>query len=177
LHKNKTVTLTKQYQANFQIVAHTANQQYHTDKKEHIDFGTDSFPVKVDNCASRTMSYCCSDFIQSSMRKVTQKGVRGFGKTITPITHIGTIRWQIYDVNGRHHRIEIPNSYYVPAVSTRQLSPQQWSQQAGDTYPIRLTIPIDPGSNSVGTIHTALGFDIAVNYVDQMWQEAQDIAF
>jgi hypothetical protein len=198
-HKNKMITSTKQCRAKFQTVAHTANQQYHTNKKEHIDFGTDSFLIKVDNCASSTMSYCRNDFIQSSMRKATQRGVKGFGKTVTPITHIGTIRWQIYDDEGRHHQIEILNSYYVPGGSARLLSPQHWLQQAGDTYPIRhgtwcatyddsiicywgqqkyqLTIPLDPGSNNIATIHTASGFDIAMNSVDQRWQEAQDIAF
>jgi hypothetical protein len=117
-------------------MALTTMQQHSHHKMEHTDFGTDSFPIKVDNCASRTMLYCLDDFIKSSMRKVSQKGVRGFGKTITPITHISTIRWSIYDNDGRLHKIEIPNSYYVPAGSSRLLSPQHWSQQAGDGHPI-----------------------------------------
>jgi hypothetical protein len=92
----------------------------------NTDFGTDSLQIKVDNCASRTMSCSKGDFIPGTMRNVSLKGVRGFGNTITPITHIGTISWKIYDDDGRLHNIEIPNSYYVPGGSSRLLSPQHW---------------------------------------------------
>jgi hypothetical protein len=147
-----------------------------------IEFGTDSFAIKVDNCASRTMSFQKSDFIAGTLKKVKDKGVRGFGNTITKITHDGTIKWRIYDDNGMSHDIIIPNSYYVPAGKSRLLSPQHWSQQANDNHPaqngtwcatyhdsvvcywdqqkFKITVPIDPGNSNVGTIYTASGVAI-----------------
>jgi hypothetical protein len=167
-------------------------------ERNNTDFGTDSFQVKVDNCASRTMSCSRHDFIPGTMRKVSLKGVRGFGNTVTPITHIGTIRWKIYDNDGRLHNIDIPNSYYVPGGSTRLLSPQHWAQQVNDVHPIRhgtwcathhdsiicywdqqryqLTVPVDPKTNNVGTIYTASGFDQAFQAIEESWDTAQDLA-
>jgi hypothetical protein len=154
--------------------------------------------VKVDNCASRTMSFQQSDFITKSLRPISSKGVRGFGNTVTPITHIGTVKWRIYDDDGVIHSIEIPNSYYVPNGRSRLLSPQHWAQQASDTFPIRhgtwcathedsivchwnqqrhkVTIPLNPGSNNVGTIHTATGYDNAMQSINETWETAQHLA-
>jgi hypothetical protein len=100
-----------------------------------LDFGTDSFQIKVDNCASRTMSFQKSDFIPGTLMKVRDKVVRGFGNTISRITHVGTIKWKIYDDDGRIHDIIIPNSYYVPTGKSRLLSPQHWSQKVNDHHP------------------------------------------
>jgi GAG-pre-integrase domain len=40
----------------------------------------------------------------------------------------------------------------------------------------RVTIPLEPGSTNVGTIHTASGVDRAISAVDSIWQSTQDYA-
>jgi hypothetical protein len=177
-----------------ELATHEQNKQY----DRHIDLGTDSFPIKVDNCASRTMSFNKRDLIPNTLKRVTSKGVRGFGNTVTPITHIGTIQWPVHNDEEMLHTIIIPNSYYVPNSSSRLLSPQHWAQQVVDTSTIKrgtwcatyddsivchwdqqkyhMTIPLDPGSNNVGTIHTASGYEVALDSIEVTWQSAQEVA-
>ena len=161
--------------------------------------GTDAFNIKVDNCASRSMSFNFNDFVPGSLVPLSDKGVRGFGNTITPITHMGTISWSIYDDDGCLHDIQLKESYYVPTGTTRLLSPQHWSQQAKDTYPIRygtwcgtyddriichwnqlkykITIPLDPGSSNVGSITSSSGLQLAFEAIAPLWQTLQFHAF
>jgi hypothetical protein len=102
---------------------------------KNLDFGKDSFQIKTHNCASRTMSFQNPDFVPGSLMKVRDKGVRGFGNTIMKITHVGTIKWKIYDDDGMIHDIIIPNSHYVSMGKSRLLSPQHWSQQLHNNHP------------------------------------------
>lgn len=76
-----------------------------TQEQDSNQIGTDAFNIKVDNCASRSMSFNVSDFVSGSLVPLSDKGVRGFGNTVTPITHMGTISWSIYDDDGRSHDI------------------------------------------------------------------------
>jgi GAG-pre-integrase domain len=39
-----------------------------------------------------------------------------------------------------------------------------------------MTIPLDPGSNNVGTIHTATGYENALQTIKQKWEAARDLA-
>jgi hypothetical protein len=145
------------------------------------------------------MSFAKKDCIPNTMQRISSKGVRALGNTITPITHIGTISWKVYNDDGVIRSIVIPNFYYIPNGSSRLLSPQHWSQQAADTFPIRhgtwcatyddlivchwdqkryqMTIPPYPGSSNVGTIHTATGYNEALHIIEEKWESAQDIAW
>jgi hypothetical protein len=144
-----------------------------------VQFDTDSFPVKIDNCCTQTMSGFKNDFILASMIPVHGKHVVGFAHTKTVISHKGTVKWNITDDNGVHHDICIPNAYYVPGCDIRLLLPQHWSQESNDTTPNRdgtwcatykdrvvlqwsqlgykKTIPIDPEHGTVATMWTSGG--------------------
>jgi hypothetical protein len=146
----------------------------------YSSFDTDSKPIKIDNCSTRTMSGCRNDFITDTLIQVQNKSVRGYAGTCTPITHQGTIHWRVADDNGTTRDIIIPNSYYVPTSTTRLLSPQHLAQQMKDNYPMKrgtwcatyedsiclqwnqrthsITVPLDPNSSNVGTIWTVPGY-------------------
>jgi hypothetical protein len=141
------------------------------------------------------MSFHKADFVPGTLIKVNNKGVRGFGNTITKKTHIGTIKWKVYNDDGLVHDIIKPNSYYVPSGRSRLLSPQQ---QAQDNHPVqngtwcatyhdsvvcywdqqkyKITKPLDPGSTNVGTTNTASGVDQAIAAVDSIWDSTKDYA-
>jgi Reverse transcriptase (RNA-dependent DNA polymerase)/GAG-pre-integrase domain len=97
-------------------------------------FDTDSVPIKVDNCCTRTMSPYITDFV-GVMTPVSGKYVQGISGTSSAILNQGTIRWKITDDDGATRTILIPNSYHVPMVRTRLLSPQHWAQQSKDDKP------------------------------------------
>ncbi len=44
-------------------------------------------------------------------------------------------KFKIKDDNGMIHKIEIPNSLYIPELRRCLLSPQHWVQEAKDNYP------------------------------------------
>jgi GAG-pre-integrase domain len=100
-----------------------------------IRFDTDSIPVKVDNCCTRTMSGFESDFIPGTMKVLVGVNVYGFADSKSQITHTGTIGWKISDDEGMDHDICVPNSYYVPGCRARLLSPQHWAQEVNDNFP------------------------------------------
>jgi hypothetical protein len=100
-----------------------------------IRFDTDSIPVKVDNCCTKTMSGFESDFIKGTMKVLVGVNVYGFADSKSQITHTGTIRWRTTDDERIEHDICVPNSYYVPGRNARLLSPQHWAQEVNDNYP------------------------------------------
>jgi hypothetical protein len=144
------------------------------------------------------MSFQKSDFVPGSLMKVRDKGVRGFRNTIMKITHVGTIKWKIYDDDGMIHDIIIPNSHYVSMGKSRLLSPQHWSQQLHNNHPTpngtwcatyhdsvvcywgqqkyKVTVPLDPGNTNIYTIHTASVIDPAISAVESIWDSAKDYA-
>jgi hypothetical protein len=146
----------------------------------NIRFDTDSYPIKVDNCCTQTISGYKEDFIPHTLRPIHNKQVRGFGDTITKITHQGTIVWQMLDDLEGKHDIVVPNSYYVPNCGIRLLSPQHWAQERKDnltkldgticiTYHDRIvlkwqqqnytkTLHIDPNKYNVAKIWTSGGY-------------------
>jgi hypothetical protein len=142
-------------------------------------FDTDSFPIKIDNCCSRTISHVKSDFIINTLVPVYNTWVKGFGNTKTQITYKGTIRWRVLDDRGVQRTIYIPGSYYVPEGNVRLLSPQHWAQGSinernGSERPwcatyhdkvvllwkdntIRKTITLDPNSTNTATMWSCPG--------------------
>jgi hypothetical protein len=93
-------------------------------------FDTDSFPILIDNCCSRSLSHHKGDFIPGTIHDINQRvTIRGFGDTSTPILHCGTIKWSILDDHGNERIIIIQNSYYVPTAGVRLLSLQHWAQE------------------------------------------------
>lgn len=164
--------------------------------KQHVFFDTDSFPVRIDNCASRTMTFSKDDFVQGTLKPIRPIRVKGFGATTsqTIVTHEGTVSWTILDDEGVPHDVRIPNSLLTPGSGERLLSPQHWAQTANDraadgqpgTYcitthnEVRLywnqskhvrTVPIDPASNNVATVWVQNGFRHSLAFASIAGQE------
>jgi hypothetical protein len=84
---------------------------------------TDSYPIRVDNCCTRTISFNLNDFDSNTLEPVTNRTVSGFveGST-TAIEQKGTIKWKILDDLGIIRELSKPNSFYVPDGTSRLLS-------------------------------------------------------
>ena len=99
-----------------------------------VTFDTDSIPIRVDNCATASISNNLKDF------EGPLTPVRGRVKGISGYTNVGMkkgiIKWDIEDDTGRTHTIRLPGSYYIPGATSRILSPQHWAQTARDIKPL-----------------------------------------
>jgi hypothetical protein len=145
---------------------------------------TDSYPIRVDNCCTKTISFDINDFIPSTLVPVHNRTVSGFveGST-TAIEQQGTIKWQILDDQGSIRELIIPNSFWVPGGNSRLLSPQHWAQEVDNNYPLphgtrcitngdavmlqwnqrnySKTITLEKDGTNVGTMWSKPGYDIA----------------
>jgi hypothetical protein len=73
---------------------------YHADDGNAMArFNSDSTPIKIDNCATRTMSNELNDFVVGTIRNVEDLEVHGYGGHVMPITQMGTIAWYVEDDN------------------------------------------------------------------------------
>jgi hypothetical protein len=94
----------------------------------HLDL--DSYPIGVDNHASRCMANAPHLFKDLHLNE--DKGqVDGINSGLDIAGH-GTFKFSITDDDGKSHAIKIPNSLYVPKLRRCLLSPQHWAQEAGD---------------------------------------------
>jgi hypothetical protein len=99
-----------------------------------VSFQPGHYEIYVDNCASRSITNDLGDFIDDPIPSdVKIVGTNGVSKG----TLMGTVQWTIEDDQGRVHGIKIPNTLYSANNRSRLLSPQHWSQEAKDKYPIR----------------------------------------
>jgi hypothetical protein len=144
-----------------------------TGAKQPRPFDTDSFLIKVDNCASRTMSPFTQDFVAGTLEKIRNHSVLGHVGQRTMITHEGTIRWRFKNNKGQARDVTITNSYLAPNTAVL-LSPQHWAHQVKDNFPNKrgtwlatykdeieimwdqrkntLKLPLDPNETKVGTL-------------------------
>ncbi len=147
---------------------------------------SDSVPIRIDNCCTRSISYNKHDFIESTLRPVNQCYVKGFGGSITPITQKGTLAWKMMDDTGVQHEIQLPDSLLVPTSKIRLLSPQHWAQSAksagSDMHPVSCTtlddrvsitwnggkhtktIHLDPKGSNTATLWSIPGYDAYIAY-------------
>jgi hypothetical protein len=137
---------------------------------EGLLFDTDSYPIAVDNCASYTMTNDESDFIDTPV--TVQKSILGIGST--KALKQGTVRWSIQDDQGAVDYFTIPNTFYVPDLPIRLLSPQHWSQANdhldahSDTDAHRITLEwgnhiktIPLNTSNVGVFRSTTGYNKA----------------
>jgi hypothetical protein len=95
-------------------------------------YDTDSKIIRIDNCASYSISFDKNDFI-TPLKPVRQK-VKGLGGVFEGLqTEI--IEWTIEDDEGMPYFIKLPGSLYVPNSPSRLLSPQHWAQTASGDQP------------------------------------------
>ena len=107
-----------------------AQDSYDSHRPTQVSFDCDSRLLRIDNCATRSISPCITDFV-SDLQPVPNTKVQGVSGKIGNIMG-GTIRWNIEDDFGKVHSINLPNSLYVPEATSRLLSPQHWAQVARD---------------------------------------------
>jgi len=98
-----------------------------------VHFDTDSYPVRIDNCASFSISPYTTDFITTLKPEPSLK-VQGIGGLVEDVM-TGTIQWEIEDDEGAVHTITLPGSLYIKDSPSRILSPQHWSKVAKDESP------------------------------------------
>ena len=88
----------KKHKFHFNIITALAAPEKHTDRGTTFD--SDSFPIRIDNCATKCITNDKDDF-EGSLRK-TDKTIKGIGGTIHGI-YQGTITWNIEDDDGKIH--------------------------------------------------------------------------
>ena len=88
-------------------------------------FDSDSYLIALDTGASGCMSNYENDFVPGTLVKV-KKDITGLG-TVTAVM-MGTLKWAFEDDDGTVDEFKIPESYYVPNLPVRLLSPQHWAQ-------------------------------------------------
>ncbi len=95
-----------------------------------VRFDLDSYPVGIDNHASRCMVN--SPHLFEDLKLSDSKGeVDGISKGLA-IKGMGTFKFVLMDDDGKAHIIRIKNALYLPGLKCCLLSPQHWVQEAGD---------------------------------------------
>jgi hypothetical protein len=106
-----------------------------------VRFDSDSYPIGVDNHASRCMANAPHLFEDLHLNK--DKGqVDGINSGLD-ILGQGTFKLSITDDNEKSHVIKIPSSLYVPKLRRCLLLLQHWAQEAGDEQTWMEMIGID----------------------------------
>jgi hypothetical protein len=95
-----------------------------------VHFDSDSYPVGIDNHASRCMVN--SPHLFEDLKLSDSEGeVDGISEGLA-IKGTGTFKFVLTDNDGKAHIIRIKNSLYLPGLKYCLLSPQHWAQEAGD---------------------------------------------
>jgi hypothetical protein len=95
-----------------------------------VRFDSDSYPIGVDNHASKCMANAPHLF--ENLHLNNNKGrVDGINSGLD-IKGEGTFKFNSIDNDGKANMIKIPNSLYVPNLKRCLLSPQHWAQEARD---------------------------------------------
>ena len=104
------------------------SSQTDTPDESYLHFDSDSYKIGVDNHASRCMVN--SPHLFTDLQLIPQgKQVDGIGAGLK-IEGVGTYEMSLEDDAGRKHKIQIPNSLYLPELRQCLLSPQHWAQEA-----------------------------------------------
>ena len=157
--------------------------------KSQFRFDTDSKAIRVDNCASYSLSPDKKDFV-SPLKRVNKR-IQGIGGNLDDL-YVGTIQWNIEDDNGRPQAILLPNSIYVPTSPSRLLSPQHWAQTTeGPNRPWCVTthnevtlhwegtrvktMPLDKSTGNVATMYTVPDYTAYQTFVERCG-ESEDLS-
>ena len=97
-------------------------------------FDSDSFPVGIDNQASRCISYNKSHFEDLHLDDVGE--CEGLGGSQVRIHGYGTLVFTLQDDSGIWHTIKVPNSLYIPQAKKVLICPQHWAQESRDDSPL-----------------------------------------
>ena len=94
-----------------------------TKRNNCIPFDPGSFPIAIDNCASKCMTNNLKDFITKTPCKIP---IQGLGQSQG--TYSGTVCWKWQDDKGKTFSFRLEDVIYVKDLPFRVLSPQCWSQ-------------------------------------------------
>jgi hypothetical protein len=97
-------------------------------------FDSDSFAVGLNNHAFCCMGNNKRRFDNLTLAHAAQRV--GENSKGLAIEGKGTLVIDINYDTGKPHRVEIPNSLYLPGLKMCLLLPQHWAQEAGDNYPL-----------------------------------------
>lgn len=97
----------------------------YTKSMDH-SYDTDSFQIGIDNHASYCMTNNKEDFVGGMVKAKAR--VKGIGGNMHSV-YKGTVQWAIETDSGERVTLRIPNSYYVPGLPIRLLSPQHLAQE------------------------------------------------
>ena len=96
-----------------------------------VAFDVDSFDVAMDNCASRTMTFCKEDFI-SEIVPPDINHITGAGGAVA-VKGMGDVEYFVTDDKGARHSLIIRDALYVPSVPFRLIAINQYAQQLEGT--------------------------------------------
>jgi hypothetical protein len=155
-------------------------------------YDMDSKLIRIDNCASYSISFDKNDFI-TPLKPVRQR-VKGLGEVLEGGLQTGTIvEWMIVDDEGMPYVIKLPGSLYVPDSPSRLLSPQHWTQTTSGDQPwcetyhdkVRLlwnggqrkkTAKLSKQTGNVASIYTAPGFQAYHTFMEEAGlKETEDL--
>jgi hypothetical protein len=90
-------------------------------------FDSDSFPIAVDNCSSRSLTNSRKDFKPGTIKpcNIAVMGISGAVKC----TMKGTVSWTLEDDQGLAHDFEVEDTPLCTSLPHRLFSPQHWAQQ------------------------------------------------
>jgi hypothetical protein len=95
-----------------------------------VRFDSNSYPIGVDNHASRCMAN--TPHLFENLRLNDNKGqVDGINSGLDIKGEV-TFKFNLTDNDGKAHMIKIPNSLYIPNLKRCVLLPQHWAQEARD---------------------------------------------
>jgi hypothetical protein len=160
------------------LAAHSARPPGQLPDARPVTFDTDSDLIGIDNRCSACLSSRKEDFDGPLVD--TNISIRAYGGArIKGNIKRGTMVLQWFDNEDFLHEFRIPNSYYVPDIPGRLLSPQHWIKAQQDTKPHprgtytenfadcyilywgqrqhKLVVPVDPATNCF-TFSTAPGY-------------------
>jgi hypothetical protein len=187
--RNKCITNKHPREGQQTIITYKTTFGNH--KRMHFD--SDSFEIMVDNCCSRSITHCLTDFIDKPTQ--TNAKIKGYNGISNKQLLTGTVKWTVHDDSGRVHDFIIPNTLYSSETDTRLFSPQHWAQTREEgrgakctTYHDAIiltwsngkhqkTIPITKQSRNVGIMTSAPGITQYSKAMPNISQINQCIAF
>ena len=92
-----------------------------------IPFDVDSFDIGMDNCASRTMTFCKTDFI-TPLKSSDISHITGTGGSVK-VEGMGDVEYFVTDDDGVNHSLVIKDALYVPAMPFRLMAVNQYAKQ------------------------------------------------
>ena len=97
-----------------------------------LSFDTDSYPIRIDNHASKCIINMIEHFI-TALTPTPNTILLGSGGKLK-VKGANALQWKVEDDNGKIYTPPIKDNLYVPGTYTCLLSPQHWTKQAEGNF-------------------------------------------